>query len=95
MLRRRGFLAGLVAALAAPAIVRTPGLLMPIKRILLPEEWEFSGFESKIPLGQIGDDLFSQLCAVTPRAFVPRLFVDIYRVDPLLGRIEAGMEMAA
>jgi hypothetical protein len=45
-LSRRGLLGGLVAALAAPAIIRTPGLLMPVKRIMLPNEWvdvPFSG----------------------------------------------------
>ncbi len=31
MIGRRGFLAGLAVALAAPAIIRTPGLLMPVK----------------------------------------------------------------
>jgi hypothetical protein len=30
---RRNFITGLVAALAAPAIIRTPGLLMPIKAV--------------------------------------------------------------
>jgi hypothetical protein len=34
MLRRRGFLGGL-AALAAPAIIRTPGLLMPVRALVL------------------------------------------------------------
>lgn len=34
-LNRRGFLTGLVAAIAAPAIIR-PGLLMPIKPGLVP-----------------------------------------------------------
>lgn len=38
MIQRRGFLAGLAAALAAPAIIRTPGLLMPVKRVLVPKE---------------------------------------------------------
>ena len=33
MIRRRGFLAGLGVALAAPAIIRTPGLLMPVKPV--------------------------------------------------------------
>lgn len=32
MIQRRGFLAGL---LAAPAIIRTPGLLMPVKAPLI------------------------------------------------------------
>jgi hypothetical protein len=31
MIQRRGLLAGLGALLAAPAIIRTPGLLMPVK----------------------------------------------------------------
>ena len=34
---RRFFLGGLVAALAAPAIIR-PGVLMPVKRIILPTD---------------------------------------------------------
>ena len=46
-LNRRGFLGGL---LAAPAIIRTPGLLMPVRPL---EAFEFSGFHSSIPLGQI------------------------------------------
>lgn len=35
MLSRRGFLGGLIAAVAAPAIIR-PGILMPIKPSLVP-----------------------------------------------------------
>ena len=31
MIQRRGLLAGLGALLAAPAIIRTPGLLMPVR----------------------------------------------------------------
>lgn len=31
MISRRGILGGLLAGLAAPVIIRTPGLLMPIK----------------------------------------------------------------
>ena len=34
ILSRRGFLAGLGAALAAPAVIRTPGLLMPVRSIV-------------------------------------------------------------
>jgi hypothetical protein len=30
-LRRRGFLTGLAAAFAAPAVIKTAGLLMPVK----------------------------------------------------------------
>jgi hypothetical protein len=35
MIPRRGLLAGLGALLAAPAIIRTPGLLMPVKAVVL------------------------------------------------------------
>ncbi len=34
---RRGFLTGIIAACAAPVIVRTTGLLMPIKPALIVE----------------------------------------------------------
>lgn len=34
MLQRRSLLAGLGLVLAAPAIIRTPGLLMPVRRPL-------------------------------------------------------------
>lgn len=33
---RRSFLTGLVAAIAAPAVIRTPRLLMPVKSIIEP-----------------------------------------------------------
>lgn len=35
MIQRRGFLAGFGALLFAPAIIRTPGLLMPVKTVAL------------------------------------------------------------
>lgn len=33
LLARRGLFGGALALLAAPAIIRTPGLLMPVKRL--------------------------------------------------------------
>lgn len=36
MISRRGFLAGLGAAIAAPAVARIPGLLMPVRLPLAP-----------------------------------------------------------
>ncbi len=36
MIPRRAFLAGLGALVAAPAVIRTPGLLMPVRRIIVP-----------------------------------------------------------
>jgi hypothetical protein len=35
-MNRRGLLGGLLATLAAPAIIRTPGLLMPVSTLALP-----------------------------------------------------------
>lgn len=40
MIRRRGFLAGFAVALAAPAIIRSPGILMPIKPLRLNRIFE-------------------------------------------------------
>ncbi len=40
MIRRRSLIAGLGALFAAPAIIRTPGLLMKVKPVILaPEEF--------------------------------------------------------
>ena len=36
MTTRRAFLSGLGALVAAPAVIRTPGLLMPMRRIMMP-----------------------------------------------------------
>lgn len=38
-LTRRGLLTGLAVALFAPAIIRTPGLLMPVSPLSLDEDW--------------------------------------------------------
>lgn len=43
MLSRRSLFGGLLASLAAPAIIRTPGLLMPVKRGLAGS-WEMDGY---------------------------------------------------
>jgi hypothetical protein len=37
MISRRGLITGLIALVAAPAIIRTPGLLMPIRPLILPD----------------------------------------------------------
>jgi hypothetical protein len=68
MMRRRGFIAGLATALVgAPAIVRTPGLLMPIKPIV-----------AEPPLVIVSPSLYAELAKITKNAFVPKLWVDIY-----------------
>ena len=66
MLRRRGFLVGIASALAAPAIIRMPGLLMPVKP--LDERFRFSGFYSRFPLAQLPNNETIRL-----------LYADMYR----------------
>lgn len=39
MITRRGLLAGILGACAAPAIVTRSGILMPVKTIALPQPW--------------------------------------------------------
>ena len=39
MLQRRGFLGALAATLCAPAIIRTPGLLMPVRPLPPASLW--------------------------------------------------------
>lgn len=51
MITRRGFLGGIIAACAAPPIIRTPGLLMPVKPLVTAQSigWEVSNW-STIPV---------------------------------------------
>lgn len=39
MLTRRSFITGLVAA---PAVITTPGLLMPVRKVIMPEESDYA-----------------------------------------------------
>lgn len=77
-MRRRGLLR---AFLAAPAIIRTPGLLMPIRPV--EEVFTFSGFETLIPSSR----LYGELLDVTHRSFAPSLAVQIYDTHPLLTKL--------
>lgn len=49
MIPRRGFITGVAALLAAPAVIRTPGLLMPVRMPLVIGlfpcfmEWQHEG----------------------------------------------------
>lgn len=67
MLSRRGLLGGLLAAVAAPAIIRTPGLLMPIRPLLEDEAEDIGG-------GLPHSDLYRELAAITRRACVPAFY---------------------
>jgi len=88
MLARRGFIAGLAAALAAPAVIRAPGLLMPVKPLVLASErvsfaWgDYSGTFNIPNLSKYGSSLTgAELAAVIRRAIIPRIFAEIYRDD--------------
>ena len=68
-MKRRSFLAGL-AALAAPAIIRTPGLLMPIRPILIENPPD--GWQRMITTPQFGPDLLPDMMAQRHSEYVRR-----------------------
>jgi hypothetical protein len=79
---RRGFLAGLGSFfVAAPAIVRAASI-MPVKAVDLTASLlsELQAIEGRYVPGQ----LFEELAAVTRRAFVPRIYVQIWKEPPSL-----------
>lgn len=79
---RRGFLLGLGSTIiAAPAIVRAASLM----KIRALDEFEFSGFESTILLGQFGD-----LASIMLKAYRPRLIIQTYQTSPLLAALQNG-----
>ena len=46
-LTRRNVLAGLLVSMAAPAIIRSPGLLMPVRRLILPSLAEVLAYQAQ------------------------------------------------
>ena len=72
MLNRRGFLAGVFSAFAAPAIVRIESI-MPVKAmpVLFPIIGPYSG-------------LYEELQAVTRKAFIPGVYAQLYLSNCLL-----------
>lgn len=80
MLNRRSFLTGLTSLIAAPAIVRVASI-MPVKAMPSAEE-----AYAALAKG-MSNNLYGNLIDSTRAAFVPRLFVEIYRADPLLAWI--------
>lgn len=69
---RRSFITGLVSLVAAPAIVKVNSL-MPVKSYM--EE------AYRITRENLNNSLYGDLVAATNRAFVPRLFVQVYKAD--------------
>lgn len=60
MLARRGLFAGLGALLAAPAIIRTPGLLMPVKAPLIITQDKSLSYDPRFD-ALVGDAVSVQL----------------------------------
>lgn len=52
-MNRRGFLTGIIAACVAPAIIRTSGLIMPIKPALVTHPFEIWEYDGPIEIGVI------------------------------------------
>ena len=78
---RRHFLRGLGAIIAAPAIVRVQNI-MPVKALsqeFLGAAYEMEWLEEAVP---VSSGLYDQLCDATRRAFVPRLWVQLYDRTP-------------
>jgi hypothetical protein len=97
MVGRRNFILGLGAALAAPAIIRTPGLLMPVSSIKLTNlEIANTALDRLAQLRAIEDKLLDEVVfgpgfmdkAMAMRAHnwsVDRLRVVIAEIDSITG----------
>jgi hypothetical protein len=86
MLSRRGFLGGLASVFAAPAIVHA-GNLMPVKAL---DPILFS----QNPWWNPAAPWNEELAAVIRAAFVPRLFVQLEQVNPLMGALLSRQQLA-
>lgn len=71
-LSRRGFLSGFGSLIVAPAIVPFASL-MPVR-----------GIVQEVALPIMRGPVWDELAAITRKAFVPRLFVQLYRTNSLL-----------
>jgi hypothetical protein len=77
---RRGFLKGVGAALIfAPAVVRSASL-MPVRSIIVPVK----------ELPPEADLLTREQITVIRRAFLPRLYVQLYQTNPMFDAIHSG-----
>lgn len=75
MFSRRALIGSLISLVAAPAIVRVSSI-MPVKAI------ETDIYEEVAR--SISRQLYGDLADITRKAFVPRLFVQVYHRTPLL-----------
>lgn len=80
-MNRRGFLGARIATLAAPAIIRTPGLLMAVRSVPSEFRWDWHDESQGIPtLGSVGGVGGS----ITRRAVIPSYLVRAYQAHPLM-----------
>lgn len=86
MLSRRSFFGGLAASFAAPAIVRAASL-MPVRSFDMPIT--IDGVEFEFDVCGAHKSGYQGLMAVTRKALVPRLFVQLY-AQSRLGVDRAG-----
>ena len=83
LMNRRAFLRGAALFVAAPAIVRATSLMdiapWAESRAV---SWGWRGYNGNIAL---------ELAAITRKAFVPGLFVQLYQASPVLAALEADL----
>lgn len=88
-MNRRSFLASMLAACAAPAVVRAESI-MRIKPVLLPgvdfdtQSWFLNDDELAFE-GPISVDS-TELSLILRRTFVPKIITEIYSHSPLLNK---------
>ena len=72
---RRGFITGLISFVAAPAVIRTIDL-MPVKQPII----------TVIPVTNGGTG-YVEITEVMRRAFIPKLYAQIYAQHPIMGKL--------
>ena len=84
-LTRRGLLGGLLSLVATPAIVRAASL-MPVRATLVSAQMiDLEAINRIVPgLPPSAGALEAELAAIVRRAFIPRVYVQIYQSAPLM-----------
>lgn len=78
---RRGFIAGLISFVAAPAVIRTIDL-MPVKEPIIT---------NIIPVTNGGTG-YVEITEVMRRAFIPKLYAQIYAQHPIMGKFTGEVD---
>ena len=80
ILPRRSFLTGLASFIAAPAIVRAASL-MPVRGIV--QDWRYVAHVAHLD--------YLELAAITRKAFLPGLFVQLYETAPIYPLLRSSL----